>query len=77
MCLMRIIITNHAQISLADRKIARYEVEDTIRYYDKLTSQSWGPMKAEKRFGNRTITVIFEDRGKEKIFITAWANDVV
>lgn len=74
---MRIKITDHALISISERGIAQYEVEDTIRYPDSVEKQAHGPMIAVKQINKRMISVIYSDKGKEKIFITAWVNDVL
>jgi hypothetical protein len=74
---MSIKVTNHAQISLSERKIAQHEIEDTVKSPDKTERQSNGLIKAEKRIGKRLVTVIYTDQGKVKVLITAWVNDVV
>ena len=60
-----------------ERNIAQYEVEDTIRHPDSRVPQSWGPIKAEKQIGQRIVTVIYEDKGNEKVVVTVWPCDVV
>jgi len=74
---MKVKFTNHAQISLIDRGISASRVVDTLRKPDSTQAAFEGKSKARKKFGSKTLEVIFlkeksKDKKGEYLVITAY-----
>jgi len=70
-----IIITKHAEERLKERKIDLEQVKRAI-YDPSITLPVWGKKKrVMKDFGNRCLDVIYVEKGKRVILVTAiWLN---
>ncbi len=70
---MRIRFTNHAQVGMMERGIPASRVTETIRHPDSHFLARDGAAGRIKRFGVKTLKVIFRERGKvEYVIITAY-----
>jgi hypothetical protein len=70
---MRIRFTNHAQVGMMERGISVSRVTETIRHPDSQTPARDGAIACSKRFGGKTLKVIFRERkNTEYVIITAY-----
>ncbi len=70
---MHIRFTNHAQAGMDERGIPASRVAEVIRRPDSQTPARDGAIACTKRFGAKTLKVIFRQHGKtEYVIITAY-----
>lgn len=68
---MHINFTNHAQLRIEERKISLIHIEKTLKDSDTTNSFS-ETYTSRKRFGNKTLEIVYKKKGKEIIIITAY-----
>ena len=67
---MRIIYPIHAKERMERRNITKEQVEQSLREPEvKLPTQHKRRRRIMKRFGSKTLDVIYEPRGKDKVIL--------
>ena len=70
-----IIWTNHAAQRLADRKITKGQITQTLSSPDSNISNSDGSRELVREYGNQKIHVVVKDNDRgEKIILSCWVN---
>ncbi len=70
---MRIRFTNHAQAGMMERGISASRVTEALRHPDSHFAVRDGALACTKRFGSKTLKVIFRElRKAEYVIITAY-----
>lgn len=65
----------HAEESLAERRLPKSLVEDTVRRPDTVLPGRFGRKIAQKQTGNKLLRVVYEERGNVYIVVTAYYTE--
>ena len=69
---MEIIFTNHSQIRIEERGISLLRIRETIKKPDKKAISYLVTTKASKKYGNKTLEVVFRQNHGKVVVITAY-----
>ena len=69
---MNIIFSNHAKYRINERKISIVDVRQTVKNPDSKKVDGHGMMVIIKRFGRKSLEVVYKIQGNKIIVITAY-----
>ena len=69
---MDVVYTNHAEERLAERKIPKAVIENTLKNPDSVVAGTFGKKIAQKLIRNKLLRIIYEDTGDKYLVITAY-----
>ncbi|MCX6712493.1 MAG: DUF4258 domain-containing protein [Candidatus Vogelbacteria bacterium] len=69
---MEIIFTNHSQIRIEERGISLLRIRETIKKPDKSQISYLATSKVSKKYGNKTLEVVFRQNRGKVVVITAY-----
>ena len=69
---MRFEYTDHAEENLAERKIDKKLVEESIKNPDEIITGKFGRKIAHKLVGDKLLRVIYEEQDNVYIVVTAY-----
>ena len=69
---MKIVFTNHAKYRINERKILIFDIKLTIKNPDKKNVDSHGMIIVNKRFGRKSLEVVYKIRGSNFVVITSY-----
>ena len=69
---MNIIFTNHAKYRINERKVSIVNVRQTVKNPDSKKIDEYGMMVVTKRFGRKSLEVVYKVQGNNIVVITAY-----